>query len=332
MSTFILFLLSYSLLPNMAFSQAPTPCRNPLEGTPPACSFIESKHRCDVGAGLVPVSAVFPTASPNDAARFNDIANKKLACCMNEFNPAIPDDTAKFDCVENAKVRYIDFNDLWSSVVDEDPDMMNAVYLTNAAGKPISGFYTLSGARCDDLSEFAAPLSGIQPYVIDPTMMSGQQMKVGGVRPVTGVLYLVPNVRSFTDLQSKLNKKFPDPTNPTGLAQALHCPILVRAAMVAACPSNPMLPVAQESYTFPNGAGTKTRCAAASSIQMHVRIEQLYEITGTPKMQTIDTVLTPAMANSVSMERILARKNGTVCGSGTIPWRNVCAWPTPVGP
>lgn len=315
-----LLLFVFLMLSKQSFAAipSPTPCRNPFESAPPPCVAIENHHRCDDGSLSGFASAVMPSASPNDAVRFNNMVNKKLACCMNEFtsNPPPGDAYSKFDCVDNGGTQYKNFNELWSSYLNEDQDLMNALYLVNSTGKPLTGFYTLAGARCDDLSEFAAPLTGIQPYLLDPKLKTGQQQ---------GTAYPIPNVKSFADLQVKLNKKFPDPNlDPT---TALRCPILVRAAMVAYCPNNPALPIAQMSYAFPpNG---KLRCSVAKAIQIHVQIEQLYEITGSPKMQTIDTVIDPSLTRPIPIDRIISMKNGNACTAETVSWNSLCAYPNP---
>ena len=88
---------------------------------------IRGQNACDNGAGGGPASpvsmAVFTNAAPSGKGDPVSLVSttpstKKLACCMNAFNPVDPanpatqtnvSDLAKFDCIDNSKTKYKDF-------------------------------------------------------------------------------------------------------------------------------------------------------------------------------------------------------------------------------
>ncbi len=292
------------------------------------CTFAPERHRCDRGLNSTPavpasaVSSALKGTFPNRAARFDDTINKKLACCMNAFtsemNGEAADAYAKFDCVDNSKPRAADFNELWASADNEinEGGQMNALYLTNAVGQPITGFFTARGTRCNEFSEFAAT-EPIQAYKVNPQHKAAQQALVNGDKQAVGVPIPLPPANPYGLLRTKLQKRIPS----TGLEYA-RCPYLVRAALVATCPSNPHSPLVEKSFTDPMG----TRCAYAQSIRVHVRVEQIYEIMGEIKMEPVDTILQPTQGNVIHIENILTQKQGGKCEPHTIPRGPVCVY------
>jgi hypothetical protein len=279
------------------------------------CVFDRALHMCSTGSK---VSSTIGGA--DDSARFANTKNKKLACCMNGFGSlstsAIGD---RFDCVENVDKNYASFNDLWSSTDDAaDGGQMNAMILADASGKTISGFYTENGVRCGEFSEFSA--DPIQPGRINPVLSGGQMNRVAGASAgaafeIVGGQIPRPNGASYSLMVSKLGSMAKAPTTP---AERRRCPVLVRAAAVVGCPDNSQS--ANSSLrTFEDATLTPKmrRCSVASSVQVKVRVEQVWEIAGTAKMQPIDTVLDPKSASSLSIDRILQQKYGNACPSGT---------------
>ncbi|MCC5758143.1 hypothetical protein, partial [Klebsiella pneumoniae] len=107
---------------------------------------------------------------------FNNAINKKLACCLNSFKTG--DTYAKFDCIENAKTAVTDFDTLWaSSDSTTEGNQMNAFILAGPNGKPLTGFYTMEGVRCNEFSEFAGPL---QPAKVNPIYATSQMNLTNG--------------------------------------------------------------------------------------------------------------------------------------------------------
>ena len=270
-----------------------------------------TQHTCGSG-----VSAGIESPVSATAGSFSKVVNQKLACCMNDiFFPAraTAGSFIKFDCIDNSTATYTSFDDLWSKT-DQDTagatygssTALNAVVLAGPSNKPLTGFYTLGGARCDQYNEFGAPIKS----------QKLTKATNGWVADSSGGTTI---------------KAVPDPTStsntligpPTTASEMYRCPILVRAAMVATCPSNPDLPVVQKTYTDSNGI---KYCSSASSIQVHVRIEQIYEIAGMPKMKTIDTIQDQRAVAGVSVDQIIAQKNGGACPAGSIKQGDVCVY------
>ena len=213
----------------------------------------------------------------------------------------------KFDCIDNSSYNYNgSFEALWegndSQVTSNgSSNVSNALVLAGPVGTPITGFYTLSGSRCSTYNEFGTLVSH------KLSLVAGVLTKDAGVTIYNGV---------------------PDPTGgtlgpPKTEIEMQRCPILVRAAMIATCPSNSDLPVVQRTYT---DSSAVKYCSAASSIQVHIRIEQVYEIVGTPKMPTIDTIQQQRMASSISVDQIISQKNGGACPLGTVKQGEVCVY------
>ena len=182
----------------------------------------------------------------------------------------------------------------------------------------MTGFYTMSGARCNEFSEFAGVIHSAK---VNPGQVSAQQDKAGGSSSSCAIVpgaYTVTPPASMTTGVTGAGKALPyDGTSTSDCAQAAamrRCPILVRAAMVASCPSNPTAPVASKQYV--DGAG-KIHCSAAASIQVHVNIQQIYEVAGMPKMTEVDTVRESTSVNAISIESLIQAKAGLNCPDGT---------------
>ncbi len=307
--------------PGPAPAPAPTyTCHPPEYDTGSACAFSAAKNACDNGAGGGPPSVTnLKTSGVTTGTDFDNTVNKKLACCLNTRNSST-DATTKYDCMDNAGTAVgADFNTMWAksddniSGLSSTGNQMFATILTNAAGMPTTGFFSLNGARCKEFSEFGAS-APIQPMKVNPTIMATQQTKVAGGAAFTpvGTPIPIPTAPGYAYIKGKILKGI-----PTTQADMLRCPILVRAFIVTSCPADSAPPIVHTAY--PYGA-TKTtyprRCAAAESITAHVRMEQIYEIMGSPKQKTIDSVQ-DALNRPVSTDLILGQKNGDACETGS---------------
>lgn len=272
------------------------------------CYFDPSKNACNEGNGSdVSASIVSDTIrGPSERDKFLNTINKKLACCLNQFGTS--GQAVKFDCVENPISGYADFNTLWRSAdTTAQGGQMNALVLTNVQGKAVSGFYAINGSRCEEFSEFGAD---IQPGIVNPADGVTAQRKIvaGGLTgfEAKGAVIQRPALASALSSWAK--------PIPTTAAQKRRCPVLVRAAMVAACPPNDPVPtVPIRTYL-----GPPKQCSAAENVKVHVRVEQVYEIAGQAKLKTIDSVVDAnrMQAGDISIDRIIANKYGSACPPG----------------
>jgi hypothetical protein len=275
-------------------------------------------HTCAKESG----SAV---SSVGSGENFNDFINSKLKCCLHNMNPT--DVYTKLDCVDNSIASNNDFNKLWASADEADNgNQMNAIMMVNAAGrkveglpagqdptagvrKPISGFYTLEGKYCSEFSEFMAPQSGIQSYAIDPPQTNMQQITVGSTPKPIGNPFPLPPEVILSSLRTKLaaaNKRY-----PTTVADMYRCPVLFRSAISVKCPSNP-LPLVLGSkiptYIDSTRVQDKIRCDSAASIMIHVRLEQVFQITGQPVLKAYDSIVENGQTSSISVQNILKNR------------------------
>jgi hypothetical protein len=289
------------------------------------CVFNPLHHRCDDGTGGGPVSpvgdAVSPTGPANYATQFNNTINRKLACCMNSFHTDSVDAYEKFDCIDNsANALYTSFDDLWSKGDSAtDGDQTNAIVLSDSTKisgavrtpRIISGFYSLSGQHCDQFSEFAyAAGSTIKHYRVDPLIKSGQQTTVGAA-PV----YYAPDIpvgsgAGYTAVNANVTGAL-GKTVPTTAQDMLSCPILVRAAIITTCPNKTAVP--NVLATVDRSATGAARCAAAAGIQIHVRIEQIFDITGTPMIKPVDSFSELNQTTSIDVTKMILDKTGDLC-------------------
>ena len=308
-------------------------CVAPCVWTGSACTPPSNiSNACDDGSVSGNASVVAPSVQgATAAAKFNAIINKKLACCLNPYDPSSPSQV-KYDCVDNSNIGGASFDAVWTGTDPADSGSQPyAMVLTTGghgslSGSSISGFYTLGGARCAAFSEFAGTIRGAK---VNPGQIGGQQDSVtassGG--PSCAILpssYTVTPPSSLTAAVTAIGKTVPyDGFSTSNCDQAQkmrQCPILVRAALVATCPSNPAAPIAQPSYSD----GTNIHCSAASVLRIYVRIEQIYEIAGMPTLPTIDTYQSSITSNSLSIANILQLKVGTTCPGNTSLHNNVC--------
>jgi len=260
------------------------------------CRFIAEHHACDDGSvsGLASAISSHITGS-SPSVRFQNTVNKKLACCLNSFSAG--DAYAKFDCIQNSQIHYTNFDDLWSSSdTVAQGGQSNAIVLSNSIGKSMSGFYTLKGTRCNEFSEFAGTIRPVRVDWTGDTIVN-----------LPGASYTGPS-----------SLKLPGTRIPESAAERRRCPTLVRAALVVQCPRNPVSPTATERmYEDTSSIPSVVRCATASSIQVHIRMEQITEITGMPRMKLIDTIVDQRNTGTISIEKILADKYGNQCQPGS---------------
>jgi len=301
----------------------------PIQNTDVATNWDLAVHRCDAGNIAVPSSIsqvssrVPPIPNQNETMdangffkRFNNTINRKLACCLNVKNPndtsytgAPTSNTSnpffeKFDCDENPADKTKSFDDLWSSTSDDtDLGQPNALLLVNSAGKTISGFYTIDLKRCDEFSEFVPYDRPIIPGVLTPVLTKDiQQATIKGslvgatFQPKTPIS--VPTSPTWISIVSGINKSPPNCT--THPEDCRRCPILVRAVMVSTCPLN-------DNYTYPPNApaGTIKHCAAAASVTIYVKLQQVFEIAGSAPIKTMDTVIENGKAVPLSVDQLV---------------------------
>jgi hypothetical protein len=243
---------------------------------------------------------------------------------MNPYDPLSPSQF-KYDCVDNsigagAGVNS-SFDDIWagSDPVDSGAQAYGMVLTSGGngliAGKPISGFYTLQGARCSEFSEFAGIIHGAK---INPSQTTGLQSALssssGGACEITAAHYSVTPPNSMMLAVQAVGKRLPydgvTTNNCEQAARMRRCPILVRAALVATCPRNPLPPLVQTTYM---DSMNVIHCMAASVLRIYIRMEQIYEIAGMPSMATFDSVQTAGSSNVLSIANIIQAKIGTTC-------------------
>ena len=254
---------------------------------------------------------MFPTGNHSFIEKFNAVTNKKLACCMNQtwVAPTLNSHAGafiKFDCIDNSAANtYSNFKDLWESVDGStEGKQSNAVALAGIQNTTLTGFYTLDGARCTQFNGFGAITSS------KLTLTNGIWTE-SQVQPLGYATLGVPNVV------------------PTSADEKRRCPILVRAAMIATCPTNPELPILQKTFEYPDANNPLIhvkRCSAAASIQIHVRIEQVTEIAGSPVMTPVDTFVEQRLASSISIDKIISNKSGSACPPGTYKQGEICSY------
>ena len=281
----------------------------------------QNYHSCGGGNGSsVPASIVstLVTGDPSTPEQYNNAVNKRMGCCLHvrntqktTFTGSVPGNNIsngdeKFDCVDNAQTQYASFDDLWASSTDGLP---NAVVLRNTFGNIITGWYMLNGQKCNEFGEFTD--QPIQKGKVDPVIKSGIQMNknsdtTGNIFSSSGYGTIpVPTVSSWqTDYISHVSSGFlhgpPDcQAHPN---DCFRCPLLVRAAMVAKCPinNNP-----SNKFTYQDSTTHLSQCAAASSIVVHVKVEQVYEISGQKTITPINTITNSGMAGSIDVRALI---------------------------
>jgi hypothetical protein len=295
------------------------------------CVYSRSHHGCNSGGAGVLISPYVDAGPSPSAAGFDNLVNKKLACCLNSHfldpktRSGSADAYSKFDCIDNSDSDptnpiYTNFDALWASADDDlDGGQLNAIVLFNGSNQPLTGFYSLNGIRCSDFSEFAGPL---QPQQVDPVVFNPQQNNVGGSGiKNSGAPLPLPNNAAYTNLSLKvqdLGRRV-----PTTAQEMRSCPVLVRAAMEAQCPAFTEPPYVQ--ITDPNDQKTK-RCPVASSVLIHVRIEQLFSISGQATLKAVDSTLTATKAMGINISELITTKIGSACPPGTYRDGDLCVY------
>jgi len=282
------------------------------------CFFDKAQHTCSSASAV----------SGAVAGGFDSVVNKKLACCLNGIAGMgqTGSTSTRFDCIENANQTYADFNALWASSDPADTGgQMNAFILTNTAKKPVTGFYTLNGVRCGEYSEFTN--DSIQPGKVNPAVITARMDQIAGgpdgFQP-DGSAISKPSGTGFSTMVSKLGGHAKAPSTA---AERRRCPILVRAALVAGCPENPQVPNAGvKTVEDKSSSPALRRCAIASSLQVKVRVEQVWQIAGQPKMVPVDTLIDAKSASQVSVSRIIQNKYGNQCPDGTKRQGDACVY------
>jgi len=319
-----------------------------------ACSFCETKSGCispmDLGpapsnvrwdpdyhsctpqsvsvSGPVPPSPVSShvTGDSHSGDQFNNTVNRRLGCCLNSSNGAIPNYDPlwlappsgknkagsfyeKYDCMENINNSkgspYKDFNELWASSSGNSAgdQLPNAVILRNALGNVVTGYYTLKGQHCDEFGEVS--MNPIQPGKVNPSMSKGLQMNSSAL-PFVHIGSVIPNPSWPIGYEGKSVLKGP-PQCDLKPQDCLRCPLLVRAALEAKCPANPTDPTLPlRTYEFTNDYSVVERhCGVASSVLVHLRIEQVTQIAGQPSMKTVDTVVDSGRISTIDIKRLI---------------------------
>ena len=273
------------------------------------CIFKPLDHQCSAGTNDNTASPVSSGVSGSSlSAKFDHTINKKLACCLNAYTKG--NQNLKFDCIDNSTTVETSFDSLWASKDDDsasgDGGQLNAVVLSDSKGKPISGFYTLDGSRCNGFSEFGGEL---KPRTVNPTRsVTGQIETVDATGAGSASTLLLPSGDAYNLIHGKIgfNKV---PVSPEELNR---CPILVRAAMKVTCGANEAIPAVQTTIT----ESGKKRCTAASKISIHVQVMQLTKIAGMAPMKTFDTVADPKSAATINIGKIVGSKNSGECADG----------------
>ncbi len=280
------------------------------------CKIKESVHMCDNGDSSGVPSPVSQNLSGSTARdQFNNAANPKLACCLNSFDRKNPSNALKYDCIHSADQAPSRFDDLWMSTDPvETGGQGNAIVLTDGSGRPVTGFFTLTGARCNEYSEFAGQ---IREATVNPVQIASQQSLSGNKFDQNSIQFsgnvIGPAPRAASWFSS--NKSVPDQASKPAQA-ARECPILARAALVVNCGSDDVPGQLPQQFTDSKG---NVHCLAAKSIKVHLRIQQVYRITGVPPIKTFDSImdLDEAKRTGINMEGMIRARAGAYCPVGS---------------
>jgi hypothetical protein len=273
------------------------------------CKIKESLHMCDNGSS----SGVVSPFSPN-LSSFDNAANPKLACCLNSFDRKNPSNPLKYDCIQNANQSPTDFDELWMSTdPSETGGQGNAIVLTDGSGRPATGFFTLTGARCNEYSEFAGP---IREATVNPLQIASQQSLSGNKFDQNFIQFSGKVIGPAPGASSWFSSKKTVPDLMAKPAQAAReCPILARAALMVTCGSDNTSGQLPQQFTDSKG---HVHCLAAKSVKVYLRIQQVYRITGMAPIKTYDTVmdLEETKRTGINMEGLIRGRTGTYCPSG----------------
>lgn len=358
-------IIRYINMPSKADTYAPAPspyergiwvCQAPYTFNPAtgACSYQAGDNACDQS------SEISNWVSGTGAAqRWGNTVNKKLNCCGFQFGtaPTLGAAPVKFDCIANEHLKFPDFNTLWASKDDDDDGgQLNAIVLHSGGGnrgygRELTGWYTLDGQRCDQYPSLSA--TAITPGMINPNLITAQQGQLAsGVFQAAGnVRYSIwsggawtpaspantiqmPTGSAWTDVTSKLAGRpgMQSPPNPSSgsaaeVLKARQCPIYVRAAAIYGCQENAIGSAEKRLFRQTDAAGrTKFRCAAASRTQIHVRVEQVFQIMGTKPLQTIDSILDDSQTRTITLKELWEVNGFGRCPAGGKRVGDGCAW------
>ena len=288
------------------------PTTSPATCTQP--NAVLTEHQCSNGAaGGLPSAVSSSIGGPDPLNQFNNAVNKKLSCCMHDHTKGYQN--FKFDCIDNSALGiYHDFDELWTKGDSaNDGGQLNAVVLSNASGKLITGFYTLDGKRCDQYSEF-----GDQLYVV-----SVNPKATATPAPAIGTWQVTPPAPPSPERAMNTVGVTSGLGIPSTAAQRLACPLVVRAAITAHCSTiNPPLPAVQTYYKN----GTQNRCTAADKITVYLQIKQVTEIVGKQTMKTFDAFMSPASAIQFDVGKIIAGNNAGQCPDGATRVGSQCVY------
>jgi hypothetical protein len=154
-------------------------------------------------------------------------------------------------------------------------------------------------------------------------MVSSQQANVAASTGIEdlGSVYPLPTGAAYQNLKAGINKGV-----PTTLQEMNECPILVRAALVVTCPpSNGGASLPELRLQEPADA-TVIRCPTASSVTVHLRIEQLYQIAGQTPLKTFDTRAMKDQITNLAVADIIGNRFGETCLPGTRRVGDLCTY------
>jgi hypothetical protein len=241
---------------------------------------------------------------------FSQLVNPKLACCMNYEKQTVgsTSDAYKFDCVETPEPpstvtgssgissEMARFNWRWASSDDsQDGWNLNGVMLVNAAGKPITGFFTLKGEYCKEFNPFLSKFE-IRPTLVPAALPAGQQANANLSSPTfLATAYPTPHPTNPIDNAApSRNLRF-----PTTVDEMRACPILVRAAMRVKCPIG---------NCFHHEESGVNHCPFASSIRFDIAVEQIYQIAGQKARKPYLTEIGQGSVNTISIPEIIRER------------------------
>ena len=194
------------------------------------------------------------------------------------------------------------FNSLWAGKDDDSdgdlhggqPYALNLTQRKVGATKTdvLTGFYTLKGERCLELSPFLGPL---QRQRVPPLLKTSNDISMNSNHPPVDLGQAYPGIPASSELH--INAQNNQRHFPATNEEKFRCPILVRAALVVKCPQSPRL-------TFTDATG-KVRCSSASSIKIELAIEQLYEIAGQRPMSPIYSSLDESRVGTLNVKRLI---------------------------
>ena len=229
-------------------------------------------------------------------------ANKKLSCCLTHTQYACASaGFSKLDCVQTPSTFDSlppgdQFNALWvAQDSSADGGRPYALSLTQkkvgaTTASVLTGFYTLKGERCNDLSPFKGQL---QRQRVPQLLKTSNDVSMNPGDSAVNLGSPYPQIPGSSELAAANQTTH----FPSSIEEKYRCPILVRAALRVKCPQNPNL-------TITDSTGN-VRCSAASSIKIELAIEQLYEIAGQKPMPPIYSTLDEGKVGTLNIKRLI---------------------------